>query len=46
MIVAAASRYFLDPNDEIADVRAPNGFADDLQVVEAVEAALVAAANE
>lgn len=41
MIIGAACRYFLDPNDEIADVRAPDGFADDLQVVEAVEAALV-----
>ena len=40
MLVAAASRYFLDPHDEIADVRAPDGFADDLQVVEAVQAAL------
>jgi uncharacterized membrane protein YkvA (DUF1232 family) len=40
MLVGAASRYFLDPNDEIADVRAPDGFADDLQVVEAIEVAL------
>jgi uncharacterized membrane protein YkvA (DUF1232 family) len=45
MLVAAASRYFLDPHDEIADVRAPDGFVDDLQVVEAVEAALARGAD-
>jgi SNF2 family DNA or RNA helicase/uncharacterized membrane protein YkvA (DUF1232 family) len=40
VIVAAGGGYFLDPNDEVADVRAPDGFIDDLDVVHAVSAAL------